>query len=129
MDSFVGVGVSTSSVFETPSPSLANCVRPRSTQKLKTPTLPPHSTPATPTVRRDILTQLEVAHATQIVSGFDRPNLYLEVREVATNHEKIRAIMELTRWAPLGIVYAGTRKNVEEIYANLRRGGIEAAAY
>src|SRR5437867_2980290 len=84
---------------------------------------------AKPTVRRDILTQLEVAHATQIVSGFDRPNLYLEVREVATNHEKIRAIMELARWAPLGIVYAGTRKNVEEIHANLRRAGIEAAAY
>src|SRR5438128_2138053 len=65
----------------------------------------------------------------QIVSGFDRPNLYLEVREVATNLEKIRAIIELSRWAPLGIVYAGTRKNVEEIYSNLRRAGIQAAAY
>src|SRR3989442_6276364 len=97
--------------------------------QLKSPPVLALTATATPTVRRDILTQLEVAHATQIVSGFDRPNLYLEVREVATNHEKIRAIMELTRWAPLGIVYAGTRKNVEEIYANLRRAGIEAAAY
>src|SRR6201993_2537015 len=97
--------------------------------ELKSPPVLALTATATPAVRRDILAQLGVAHATQIVSGFDRPNLYLEVREVATNHEKIRAIMELTRWAPLGIVYAGTRKNVEEIYGNLRRSGIEAAAY
>src|SRR5438105_3768670 len=84
---------------------------------------------ATPAVRRDVLVQLGIESAPQIVSGFDRPNLYLEVREVATTAEKIRAIVELSRWAPLGIVYAGTRKNVEEIYGNLRRAGIEAAAY
>jgi len=84
---------------------------------------------ATPAVRRDIVAQLGIENATQVVSGFDRPNLYLEVREVATNLEKIRAIIELARWAPLGIVYAGTRKNVEEIHASLRRAGVEAAAY
>src|SRR5262249_61669382 len=84
---------------------------------------------ATPAVRRDIIAQLGIEGAPQVVSGFDRPNLYLEVREVATAAEKIRAIVELARWAPLGIVYAGTRKNVEEIYANLRRAGVEAAAY
>src|SRR5437867_5279672 len=97
--------------------------------QLKCPPVLALTATATPLVRRDILTQLAVAHATQIVSGFDRPNLYLEVREVATNHEKIRAIIELARWAPLGIVYAGTRKNVEDIHGNLRRAGIEAAAY
>jgi len=84
---------------------------------------------ATPAVRRDIVAQLGIENATQVVSGFDRPNLYLEVREVATSLEKIRAIIELARWAPLGIVYAGTRKNVEEIHASLRRAGVEAAAY
>src|SRR5215467_3826195 len=84
---------------------------------------------ATPAVRRDILTQLGIDGATQVVSGFDRPNLYLEVREVATTAEKIRGIIELARWAPLGIVYAGTRKNVEEIHGSLRRAGIETAAY
>src|SRR2546427_4133128 len=97
--------------------------------ELKSPPVLALTATATPAVRSDILAQLGVAHAAQIVSGFDRPNLYLEVREVATNQEKIRAIMELARWAPLGIVYAGTRKNVEEIYGNLRRAGIEAAAY
>jgi ATP-dependent DNA helicase RecQ len=80
-------------------------------------------------VRRDVVKQLGIEGASQVVSGFDRPNLYLEVREVSNNAEKIRAIVELARWAPLGIVYAGTRKNVEEIHGSLRRAGIETAAY
>jgi ATP-dependent DNA helicase RecQ len=96
---------------------------------LKSPTILALTATATPAVRRDILTQLGVERAPQIVSGFDRPNLYLEVREVSTNAEKIRSIVERARWAPVGIVYAGTRKNVEDIHANLRRSGIEAAAY
>src|SRR5215472_6356495 len=96
---------------------------------LKTPAVLALTATATPAVRRDILTQIGIEGATQVVSGFDRPNLYLEVREVATTAEKIRAIVELARWAPLGIVYAGTRKNVEEIHARLRRAGLETAAY
>src|ERR1051326_7991687 len=96
---------------------------------LKSPPVLALTATATPAVRRDIVTQLGINDAAQVVSGFDRPNLYLEVREVATSLEKIRAITELSRWAPVGIVYAGTRKNVEDIYASLRRAGIEAAAY
>ena len=103
---------------------LRNAVR-----DLKSPPILALTATATPAVRRDIVTQLGIEDAEQIVSGFDRPNLYLEVREVATNAEKIRAIVELARWAPLGIVYAGTRKNVDDIYLSLRRAGVEAAAY
>jgi ATP-dependent DNA helicase RecQ len=97
--------------------------------ELKSPPVLALTATATPAVRRDILAQLNIQHAAEIVSGFDRHNLYLEVREVATNAEKIRAIVELARWAPLGIVYAGTRKNVEDIHGSLRRAGIETAAY
>jgi ATP-dependent DNA helicase RecQ len=102
----------------------------RAISDLKSPPVLALTATATPAVRRDIIKQLgmEVA-APEIVSGFDRPNLFLEVREVATNAEKIRSIIELARWAPLGIVYAGTRKNVEEINTSLRRAGIETAAY
>lgn len=96
---------------------------------LKSPSVLALTATATPAVRRDILTQLNIEGASQVVSGFDRPNLYLEVREVSTTAEKIRSIVELARWAPLGIVYAGTRKNVDEIYASLRRTGIQTAAY
>ena len=45
---------------------------------------------ATPAVRVDILKQLGIEGAQQVVSGFDRPNLYLEVREVADRFEKVR---------------------------------------
>ena len=96
---------------------------------LKSPPILALTATATPAVRRDILTQLGIDGAAQVVSGFDRANLYLEVREVATAAEKIRGIVELARWAPLGIVYAGTRKNVEEIHGSLRRAGIPTAAY
>jgi ATP-dependent DNA helicase RecQ len=84
---------------------------------------------ATPAVRRDIVTQLGIERAAQVVSGFDRPNLYLAVREVHAAAQKIKGIVELARRAPLGIVYAGTRKNVEEIHTQLRRAGIESVAY
>src|SRR2546422_11073395 len=101
----------------------------RAVNELKSPTVLALTATATPAVRRDILTQLGIEGASPVVSGFDRPNLYLEVREVSTAAEKIRAIIELARWAPLGIAYAGTRKNVEEIYGSLRRSGVETAAY
>src|SRR5262245_29265495 len=96
---------------------------------LKSPPVLALTATASPAVRRDIVTQLGVDGALQVVSGFDRPNLYLEVREVSTNAEKVRAVVELARWAPLGIVYAGTRKNVEDIHGSLRRAGVESAAY
>ena len=84
---------------------------------------------ATPVVRKDIVRQLGIERAPQIISGFDRPNLYLEVSEVSSTVEKVRAISAVARSEKLGIVYAGTRKNVEEIQANLRRAGIECLAY
>jgi ATP-dependent DNA helicase RecQ len=98
-------------------------------RELKSPPVLALTATATPAVRRDVLVQLGIEGAAQVVSGFDRPNLYLEVREVATTAEKIRAIVELARWAPLGIVYAGTRKNVEDIHGSLKRAGVETAAY
>src|SRR5262245_53413048 len=101
----------------------------RAIAELKSPTVLALTATATPAVRRDILTQLGIESAAQVVSGFDRPNLYLEVREVSTAADKVRAIVDLAQWAPLGIVYAGTRKNVEDIHASLRRAGIETVAY
>ncbi len=84
---------------------------------------------ATPAVRADIVKQLDIPDAQQIVSGFDRPNLYLEVREVSTVSEKVRAIVDLAAWGKTGIVYAGTRKNVEDIHRSLKRNNVDAVAY
>lgn len=84
---------------------------------------------ATPAVRQDIVKQLGIEGAQQIVSGFDRPNLYLDVRETSTVAAKVHAIARLSAWAKTGIVYAGTRKNVDDIHRWLRRAGVDALAY
>lgn len=84
---------------------------------------------ATPAVREDIVKQLGIEGAVEIISGFDRSNLYLEVRETSTVAEKVRAIASLCKGAKTGIVYAGTRRNVEDIHRSLRRNGIDAVAY
>jgi ATP-dependent DNA helicase RecQ len=97
--------------------------------QLDNPTIVALTATATPTVRADILKQLGIEGAQQVISGFDRPNLYLEVREVATVAEKVRAIVDLCNWGRTGIVYAGTRRNVEDIHRSLRRNGIDAVAY
>jgi ATP-dependent DNA helicase RecQ len=84
---------------------------------------------ATPTVRADILKQLGIEGAPQVVSGFDRPNLYLEVREVASVPEKVKAIVDLCAWGRTGIIYSGTRRNVEDIHRAIRRHNVDAVAY
>ncbi|HLQ75730.1 MAG TPA: ATP-dependent DNA helicase RecQ, partial [Terriglobia bacterium] len=84
---------------------------------------------ATPAVREDIVKQLAIEGAVEIISGFDRSNLYLEVRETSTVAEKVRAIISLCAGAKTGIIYAGTRRNVEDIHRSLRRNGIDAVAY
>ncbi len=84
---------------------------------------------ATPFVRKDIVHQLGIERAAQVVSGFDRPNLFLEVAEVSSTAEKVRIIAGMARTEKLGIVYGGTRKNVEEVRSSLARLGLEAVAY
>ena len=101
----------------------------RAIADLENPTVVALTATATPTVRSDIVKQLGIEGAEQIVSGFDRPNLYLEVREVASVSEKVRAVVDLCRWGRTGIIYAGTRKNVEDIHRSLRRHGVDAVAY
>jgi len=101
----------------------------RAIADLGNPTVVALTATATPAVRADILKQLGIEGAEQVVSGFDRPNIYLEVREVATVSEKVRAIVDLCEWGRTGIIYSGTRRNVEDIHRAIRRSGIDAVAY
>ena len=66
---------------------------------------------ATPAVRRDIITQLGIEGAPEVVSGFDRPNLYLEVREIATERRKGP---EHHRTGPMGAARHRVRRNAKE---------------
>ncbi len=80
---------------------------------------------ATPQVQRDIIRLLGLGDSTRIVTGFNRPNLTLDVRYASGLNSKLRAINELlsTRksdWQSdlhdgATIIYTGTRRDAEEV--------------
>src|SRR5215211_992713 len=73
---------------------------------------------ATPYVRSDIVQQLGLNRPQTFVSGFDRPNLSLEVMHTVREREKIARIRSLAKQIPgSGIIYASTRKAVEQVGA------------
>ena len=83
---------------------------------------------ATPEVREDIAVLLGLKDPAVFVAGFDRPNLYLDVRRVSGEIEKRRLLPELVG-SRRSLVYAATRKSAERAAETLRDAGIPASAY
>ena len=85
---------------------------------------------ATPYVRSDIIQQLGLKSPQTFVSGFDRPNLSIEVVHTQREREKISRIKRVAQGHPgSGIIYASTRKAVEQVGTNLRDLGLSVAMY
>jgi ATP-dependent DNA helicase RecQ len=85
---------------------------------------------ATPTVRSDIGMQLGLKNPVESVAGFDRHNLTLRVEPCKTERERINKAFQIARYANgPGIVYASTRKNVEEVTGQLQRLGLTVSGY
>ena len=84
---------------------------------------------ATDKVRGDIKKNLGMTDAKEFKSSFNRPNLYYEVRNKTKNVDKdiIRFIKQ--RPGKSGILYALSRKRVEELAEILRANDINARAY
>ena len=83
---------------------------------------------ATDTVRQDIKRLLGLREPFEITTGFDRPNLYFEVRHPRDRDaELLRFLSE--HQGQSGIVYCGTRKGVEEVARMLRQNGVDAVGY
>ena len=84
---------------------------------------------ATAKVRGDIKKNLGMTDAKEFKSSFNRPNLYYEVRNKTKNVDKdiIRFIKQ--RPGKSGIIYALSRKRVEELAEILRANDINARAY
>ena len=78
--------------------------------------------------RTDILRVLQIEHARVHISGFDRPNIRYTVLEKHKPAEQLMRFLDGRR-AQSGIVYALSRKRVEEIAGRLAAEGISAAAY
>lgn len=78
--------------------------------------------------RDDIARVLQLEQAEHFVTGFDRPNIRYAVLE---KHKPSEQLLRFLRERPsqAGIVYALSRKRVEEIAGRLQAEGIAAAAY
>jgi len=85
---------------------------------------------ATPYVRSDIVQQLGLKQPQTFVSGFDRPNLSIEVVHTERERQKVALIQKLAREIPgSGIIYAATRKAVEQVGAKLKAVNLGVSEY
>ncbi len=82
---------------------------------------------ATPEVRRDIVTQLELEDPERVVRGFDRPNLVWSVLHSENKAQTVAGVFEGVPGP--GLVYAGTRKATEQWARRLSASGVGAEAY
>jgi ATP-dependent DNA helicase RecQ len=78
-------------------------------------------------VRRDVVRLLDVPEATEVVRGFDRPNIVWSVFRTEKKWTKLKDVVEGVDGT--GIVYAATRRGVERWTKRLRNLGVAAAGY
>ncbi len=79
--------------------------------------------------RDDIRLRLGLDQARCFVAGFDRPNIRYTVVDKHKPSAQLAAFLESRASGDAGIVYALSRKRVEEVAARLAAAGIQAAAY
>lgn len=81
--------------------------------------------------RDDIAHQLHIPDARLFISSFDRPNISLSVVRGSSGKQKLRQIIQFINLHrdESGIIYCLSRKNTENMAANLRRAGISAAPF
>lgn len=76
---------------------------------------------ATPRVQDDIIRLLGVDQAERIITGFNRPNLTLEVFSTPDVKAKLNFLQDfLTQADGAGIIYTGTRRDAEEVAGFVR---------
>lgn len=83
---------------------------------------------ATERVRADIRRLIGLCEPFELVTGFDRPNLYYRVLRPANKREALAELLNGYRGMS-GIIYCATRKQVEEICDSLKRDGFNATRY
>jgi ATP-dependent DNA helicase RecQ len=86
---------------------------------------------ATPRVQDDVIQMLGLEHAERIVTGFNRPNLTLEVFSTPDVKAKLNFLRDfLVQTEGGGIIYTGTRRDAEEVADFVREvARVEVAFY
>ena len=83
---------------------------------------------ADPQTRQDVLQRLGLQQARCFITGFDRPNISYTVVEKQKPFEQLLTFLHGHK-AEAGIVYALSRKRVEEVAERLLAAGFRARAY
>jgi len=85
---------------------------------------------ATPRVRRDVSRLLELRNPEVIVGGFDRPNLTFRVENVRSDPVRHQSMVKHMRsFREPAVVYAATRRQVEQVWRILSSAGVNAVPY
>ncbi len=85
---------------------------------------------ATPRVRKDIVEQLDLKEPRIFLSSFNRPNLHYDIRPKDNAFEELVGLLQAPRHkGSSAIVYCYSRKDTEELAANLKSRGFKAEAY
>lgn len=107
---------------------------PEVAERLGRPTVMACTATATEAVAREIAARFAMRDPLQVRSGFDRPNLSFDVVALEGKGSKARrlALLEAGLASPgnrPAIVYCGTRKGTDELFAILRDSGLRAVPY
>lgn len=97
----------------------------------KRPVIGAFTATATDEVRADIINILGLKDPFKLTTGFDRPNLYFEVRRPKTKRDKFEELMDILseHRGKSGIIYCSTRKTVDELYFDLLRMRVDVTRY
>lgn len=79
--------------------------------------------------RKDIIQQLRLQQSHQVCAGFDRPNIRYTVIDKSKPYLQLSSFVDQQHRNEAGIVYALSRKRVEEVAGKLCNDGYRAAAY
>lgn len=82
---------------------------------------------ATPEVREDIITNLELSDPNVVSNGYERPNLKWWVTHTQNKRKKLLQIVNRAEGS--GLIYAGTRKGCERLADALNNKEFKAIAY
>ena len=83
---------------------------------------------ATKQVRTDIVKQLKLDKPTILVASFNRPNIFLEVRRKVNALEQVVSFLDKHK-GESGIIYCFSRKQVDQLTAELKEQGFKVQCY
>lgn len=85
---------------------------------------------ATKEVRNDIIGNLRISDASQVVSTVDRDNISLIVEKMSTYEEKLEKLVALiNQFSGSGIIYFSSKKVTEDVCQFLQNRGLKSVSY